>query len=306
MSKPETYASLEGNTLPTSLQQVGIIARNEMLNYFRSRRFVALLVITLMIAAALTIVVWHAGVANIAATTGTASVANNDLDFYSLWWGFTASLLVVFCAVFFGGDAISGEFQNKTGYFLVGNPVRRSSIYVGKWIAAFAASLIIFGVFTAITLANGIGYFGFNIPGLFVESFGFTILYLVAALGFTFFFSSLFKTSSMSIMVTVILLLFGFTLIDTLLTDLAHVEPWFSLAYGSTIIANVMTTPYPSHITSTAIRAAAGSPLLTSYSATIVEGIRYHVHLLCRHSGRWLGPFREKRVQLGFLFNPQR
>ena len=272
MSKPESYASLEGNILPTSLQQVVIIARNEMLNYFRSRRFVALLVITLMIAGALTIVVWHSGIANIAATTGTASVANSDLDFYSLWWGFTATLLVVFCAVFFGGDAISGEFQNKTGYFLVGNPVRRSSIYVGKWIAAFVASLLIFAVFTAVTLVNGIGYFGFNVPSLFVESFGFTIIYLVAALGFTFFFSSLFKTSAMSIMVTVILLLFGFTLIDTLLAGLAHVEPWFSLAYGSTIIANVMTVPYP-RTSRLQPFAAAGSPLSVSFSATILEGI---------------------------------
>jgi ABC-2 type transport system permease protein len=273
MSKSANEASLEGNTLPTSVQQVGIIARNEMLNYFRSRRFVALLVITLMIAAALTLVVWNSGISNIAAATGTSGVANLDLDFYSLWWGFTATLLVVFCAVFFGGDAISGEFQNKTGYFLIGKPIRRSSIYVGKWIAAFVASLLIFAVFTVVTLANGIAYFGFNIPGLFVESFGLTILYLVAALGFTFFFSSLFKTSSMSIMVTVILLLFGFTLIDTLLTNLAHVEPWFSLAYGSTIIANVMTVPYPAHITSTAVQAAAGSPLFTSFSATILEGI---------------------------------
>jgi ABC-2 type transport system permease protein len=273
MSKPESDVSLEGNILPTSLKQVVIIARNEMLSYFRSRRFVALLVITLLIAGSLTIVVWHAGIANLGAATGTSSGGTTDLGFYSLWWGFSATLLVVFCAVFFGGDAISGEFQNKTGYFLVGKPIRRSSIYIGKWIAAFIASLIIFGVFTAVTLANGIGYFGFSIPILFVESFGFTILYLVAALGFTFFFSSMFKTSSMSIMVTVILLLFGFTLIDTLLTNLAHVEPWFSLAYGSTIVANVMTVPYPAHFASIAARGAAGSPILTTFNATISEGI---------------------------------
>jgi len=273
MSKQESDGSLEGNILPTSAKQVVIIARNEMLNYFRSRRFVVLMVIALLIAGSLTIVVWHTGISNIAATTGISSGATSDLGFYSLWWGFSATLLVVFCAVFFGGDAISGEFQNKTGYFLVGKPIRRSSIYVGKWVAAFVASLLIFGVFTAVTFANGIAYFGVNIPIQFVESFGFTIFYLVAALGFTFFFSSVFKTSSMSIMVTVILLLFGFTLIDTLLTSLAHIEPWFSLAYGSTIVANVMTLPYPAHITSTAIRAAAGSPLLTSFSATIPEGI---------------------------------
>jgi len=264
MSKENVDVSLEGNKLPTSLQQVGIITKNEMLNYFRSRRFLVLLVIALLISGLLTFAVWHAGISN---------VATNALGFYSTWWGFSATLLVVFCAVFFGGDAISGEFQNKTGYFLVGNPIRRSSIYIGKWIAAFVASLIIFGVFTVITLANGFGYFGVNIPNLFVESFAFTILYLVAALGFTFFFSSVFKTSSMSIMVTVILLLFGFSLIDALLTDLVHIEPWFSLAYGSGIVGNVMTSPFPAHITSTHIGAGGRGPLFTTYNATIPEGI---------------------------------
>lgn len=264
MSQKVSDASLEGNKLPSSLSQVGIISRYEMRNYFRSRRFLVLLIITLAIAALLTYAVWHTGISNFAA---------KPLDFYSGWWGFSSNILVVFCAVFFGGDAIAGEFQNKTGYYLVGNPIRRSSIYIGKWIAAFVASLIIFGIFTAITILNGVGYFGAVMPNRFVEAFAFTILFLVSALGFTFFFSSVFKSSAMSILVTVILLLFGFSLIDTLLTNLIHIEPWFSLSYGSGIISNVMTVPYPQHIISVHIGPGGGGPLLTSYNATIPQGI---------------------------------
>ena len=264
MSQTKNNSSLEGNKLPSSLEQVGIITRYEMRNYFRSRRFLVLLIIALAISALLTYALWH-------------SINSNGLpkplDFYSTWWGFSANILVLFCAVFFGGDAISGEFQNKTGYFLVGNPIRRSSIYVGKWIAAFVASLIVFGVFTAIAIANGFGYFGAVIPNRFVEAFAFTILYLVSALGFTFFFSSVFKSSAMSILVTVILLLFGFTLIDALLTNLIHIEPWFSLSYGSGIIGHIMTVPYPQHVISVHIGPGGGGPLLTSYNATIIEGI---------------------------------
>jgi ABC-2 type transport system permease protein len=264
MSKEETDVSLEGNKLPTSIQQVGIITKNEMLNYFRSRRFLILLIIDLIISGLLTFAIWHDGISN---------VATDALGFYSTWWGIAADLMIVFCAVFFGGDAISGEFQNKTGYFLVGNPVRRSSIYIGKWVAAFVASLIIMGIFTVIAIANGIGYFGLVMPNLFVEAFALTILYLISALGFTFFFSSVFKSSAMSIMVTVILLLFGFTLIDTLLTGLVHIEPWFSLTYGSGIIPNVMTIPFPAHITTIHFRPDGGGPGITTYNATIPEGI---------------------------------
>lgn len=259
--------------LPTSGAQVGTIVKYELLNYFRSRRFFILLAIALVIGGALTLVVAHYGLAKIATDPVTGTTA--PLPFYSTWWGFSATILVFFSAVFFGGDAISGEFQNKTGYFLVSNPIRRSTIYVGKWLAALFASLIIIGLFTLITIANGVYYFGVSagLPWQFGESFIFTLVYLIAALGFTFFFSSLFKSSSLSILVTAILLLFGFGLIDDLVTGLANYEPWFSLAYGSGIISNVLMDTYPAHKLTSTAHFGPKAISSTSFFATIPEGL---------------------------------
>src|SRR5487761_433580 len=193
-----TDVSLEGNKPPSSLTQVGIITKYEISNYFRSRRFFILLGISLAISAGLTFFVAYSGVGKFATNPVTGSV--ESILFYSTWWGFSATILVFFCAIFFGGDAISGEFQNKTGYFLVANPIRRSSIYIGKWIAAFLASSTIIGIFLAITIVNGVFYFGAtNIPYQFGESLLFSLVYLVSILGVTFFFSSLFKSSTYSI-----------------------------------------------------------------------------------------------------------
>lgn len=97
-------------------------------------------------------------------------------------------------------------------------------------------------------LINVIYYFGTGVPDQFGESILFTLVYLIAALGFTFFFSSLFKSSSMSILVTAILLLFGFTVINELVTNIVHVEPWFLLTYDAQIIGNVLQSPYPQHV----------------------------------------------------------
>src|SRR5260370_6084958 len=141
--------------LPGSIAQVGVITQYECLNYFRSRRFFILLIIGLIISSILTAVVAYHGV---------NSFATSALVFYSFWWGNSVTLVVILSGIFFGGDAISGEFQNKTGYFLVGNPLRRSSIYVGKWIAALTASLIILAIYAAIAIGTGISYFGPNIP----------------------------------------------------------------------------------------------------------------------------------------------
>jgi ABC-2 type transport system permease protein len=262
-----TESSAPRNKVPNSITQVGITMRYTFLDYLRSRRFAILLGIMLLISAILTIVV---------AYYRPASFLRSVLSFYSGWWGMSATFVAILSGIFFGGDAISGEFQNKTGYFTIPNPIRRSSVYIGKWISAFIASSIILFIFTAITLANEAYYFGLNIPWQFGESFLFAWFYLVAVLGFTFFFSSLFKSTSYSILVTAILFLFAFTLIQTLVSALAQIEPWFILTYGSQIIGNVLATTYPEHVTKTAgfgPGAGAGAPTFTTFNVTIPEGL---------------------------------
>jgi len=243
------------------MTQVGIITKYTFLDYFRSRRFFILLAITILISALLTILVGYYRPA--------AFVSSGPLSFYSSWWGNSTTFVVVLSGIFFGGDAISGEFQNKTGYFGIPNPIRRSSIYVGKYFAAFIASTIILGIFTAITVGNGLFYFGLNIPYQFGESLLFAWFYLIAVLGFTFLFSSIFKSSAMSILVTAILFLFAFNLLQTLVSALVQIEPWFILTYGAQIIGNVLMVPYPAH----SATIDAGRISLTTYNVTIPEGL---------------------------------
>ena len=251
------------NQVPGSLTQVGVTIKYTFLDYLRSRRFFILLAIVLLISAVLTVVVGY---------YRPGSFLSSELSFYSSWWGSSAVFLVALFGIFFGGDAISGEFQNRTGYFSLPHPIRRSSVYAGKWLAALLASSIVLVVFTAITLSNGAYYFGLSLPYQFGESVLLAWFYLVAVLGFTFFFSSLFKSTSYSILVTAVLFLFAFNLIETLVANLVQIEPWFILTYGSQIIGNVLSAQYPAHTTS--VRAfGPNGPTLTLYNATIPEGL---------------------------------
>jgi ABC-2 type transport system permease protein len=259
---------VSNNKVPSSLTQVGITTKYTFLDYFRSRRFFILLTITLLISALLTILVGY---------YRPESFLTSDLAFYANWWGNSATYVIILSGIFFGGDAISGEFQNKTGYFGLPNPIRRSSVYIGKLLAAFSASTIMLGVFTAITVSNGLYYFGLNVPYQFVESVLFAWFYLAAVLGFTFFFSSLFKSSSMSTIVTAILFLFAFSLIQTLVSILAQIEPWFILTYGAQIIGNILTVPYPQHKVVTSFGPGGGVSIggitLTTFNVQIPEGL---------------------------------
>ena len=261
-SASPNLTDMKERVLPSSVSQVGTITKYELVNYFRSRRFFVLLIIGLIISGLLTALVGY---------YRPSSFLASPLSFYSSWWAGpmgSITFVIVLSGIFYGGDAISGEFQNKTGYFLVANPLRRSSIYIGKWLGALIASIIMLGVFAAITIGNGIYYFGLNIPNQLWESLLFAVLYLIAVLGFTFFFSSLFKSTSMSILVTAILFLFAFSLIQTLVERLVKIEAWFMITYGAQIITNILTDPYPTTTTQ-----GFGRDAFTSYAATIPEGV---------------------------------
>ncbi len=233
---PET----EKQRLPGSVRQVYTATKFELLNYFRARRFYVLLGITVLIGILLTAVVAHYRPASYVSTT-----IGDQTGFYYNWWGTWIGFVIILSGIFFGGDAISGEFQNKTGYFLVPNPIRRATIYIGKWLAALIASVLILAVYAVMTIANGVYYFGWNIPYQFGESILFALLYLIAVLGFTFFFSSLFKSASISILITTILFLFLFNVISQLVRVLAQTEPWFVLTYGAEVIQDILSNPYP-------------------------------------------------------------
>jgi ABC-2 type transport system permease protein len=255
--------------VPTSSEQVLKLTRYQFREYLRSRRFVALAAIVLAIGAILTTVVAYF----------RGSLVSSNFAFYGTFWGGGADVVIVLAAVFFGGDAIAGEFQNKTGYFLMGLPLRRGTVYIGKFIAAFFASVSMMGLFLALLLGNGIYYFGTNaFPWQLWLSLLLAIVYLSAVLGATFLFSSLFKTSAYGFVLTAILFLFGFTILEALVTGLIKIEPWMIISYASSTIGSVFSSNvnWGIHglITTTVTMVGPHRFITTtSYSAGIAEGI---------------------------------
>jgi len=251
----------------TTFTQIGTITRYNFLNYFRARRFYVMLAIILIISGLLTGLVAYYQPASF--------IAGTSLGFYGAGWGSFVNFVVVLSAAFFGGDAISGEFQNRTGYFLVPNPIRRASIYVGKYLAALAASSVILGIFALIMIGNVLYYFpGDPLPWGFVQSMIFAWVYLLAALALTFAFSSLFKSSSISILMSVILLLFVFNVVDTVASIVVGIEPWFSITYGAGIVSNILQVPYPLNHISQSVPVGGGRLFrIDTYNATVPEGL---------------------------------
>jgi ABC-2 type transport system permease protein len=230
MATADPPAPVTRLSVPASIEQVPKLARYQLREYLRSLRFVALAGIVVAIGAILTVVVAHF----------RGSIVSTGTAFYGSFWGGGVDIVIVLAAVFFGGDAIAGEFQNKTGYFLMGLPVRRSTVYLGKFIAAYLASTAMLVLFLAILVGNGAYYFGTGfLPWQLGLSFVLALVYLAAVLGATFLFSSLFKTSAYGFVLTAILFLFGFTIIGDLVTGLVKIEPWMVISYADSTIGSV-------------------------------------------------------------------
>jgi ABC-2 type transport system permease protein len=258
--------------VPGTVGQAVILSRYQLRDYLRSRRFMLMMGIVAAAGAILTAVVGYYR------PSGLIDNANN---LYGGLWAGGAAFIILFAGIIFGGDAIAGEFQNKTGYFLMGLPIKRATVYAGKYLAALAASIVAIVVFLLIVIGNAVYYLGagaFSTPGPLAESFALALLYLLALLGFVFLFSSLFKTSLYAVLVVAVLFLFGFSIVQSVVIDLAHTEPWFLLSYVNSIISYPLTG-VPAHIVMT--RNPFTRATITTYNATYFEGITVMV-------GYWL------------------
>jgi len=140
-------------------------------------------------------------------------------------------------AVFFAGDAIAGEFESKTGFILFTNPIKKVTLWTGKYLAGFVAVALLV-LFTYIIIAISLLVIYGEVPWEIFESFGLALLYASAVLSLTFFFSAVSKGAMGA---TVMTLLFIWVVSGILESVLAFTgNPyWFVISAGGDAIALV-------------------------------------------------------------------
>jgi ABC-2 type transport system permease protein len=163
-------------------------------------------------------------------------------DFDTLFVNF-ASILIVICATFFGADSIVGEFQNRTGYLMFPNPLRRSVLYFGKYAASMTAGLAVLALF----------YFGVGVLSLgtvggvdddFGMSFAFAAEYLMAVMAIAYLISSILKGSTGALVLTFFMFIMILPIIDSV-SMFAGVKISASLTFSSNAMLYTLTDPYP-------------------------------------------------------------
>ena len=109
-------------------------------------------------------------------------------------------------AVFFAGDSIAGEFERKTGYILFTNPVKRTTIVIGKYLACYVAVVLLTILGYVIVCISLLSIYG-HIPIETAQSFGLCLLFAGSVLSLTFFFSSVSKGGMGATVITLVFIM---------------------------------------------------------------------------------------------------
>ena len=229
---------MEGETvnnrerLPSDLQQILTVARYDVLKHLRSRRLLGLLALEAVL---------------IGLTFGLplllgAETSDDPTEYMSGFVGW-ANLLVVIGATMFAGDAIVSEFQARTGYLLFPNPVKRSAIFIGKYLSTLGIITVMLAVYYGVSAALTFGMTG-GASALWAYSMLLAFAYGAGAAALGFLISSALKGSTGALVLTFFTLLMIMPMIAQLL-PLGDIKPWFVLTFCGQTISAVLTEPYP-------------------------------------------------------------
>ena len=209
----------------TELEKLRIVAGYEFLKHIRRKRLYVILGLTVVAELAVLILLPILGDGypdNVMVMAALLSVGPS---------------LAAIGAIFFAGDAIAGEFESKTGYILFTNPVGRMTLVAGKYLACYAAVILLVLLGYAIVSISLLAIYG-SVPIETLSSFGLCLLYAGSVLSVTFFFSAISKGAMGATVITLVFIMVISGIIDSVLmmTGQPH---WFMLSTNGDTIATV-------------------------------------------------------------------
>jgi ABC-2 type transport system permease protein len=225
---------MDGRHLPSDLDQWWSAFRHQFRFYLHTSRFLALLLIIVISTGAIVgVTIWRGG------SSGTGAIFVSD---FLLLFG----LFGILIGSFMGGDAVAMDFGGGTGYYMLVLPVRRSVLLLGRYAAAFVASAALIVVFYGGILLGSLYHYHTSatiVPAWpFTESLLLALLYACGILSVAFFFSSFFRSSAVAIVATVLILIFGLDVADSISSTLG-VTPWYSINYAENALITAIGAP---------------------------------------------------------------
>jgi len=213
------------------MYQIGVITKYEIIKNLRSKRLYIYFGLIALILALITIMPY----------IFSDGLPKDATDLITNYTGFVTTLIVIGVPLF-AASALSSEFEERTALLMFTRPVKKESIFVGKFIGSFliaAAGILVYYLFAIIVSFAVVG----TVHGETLASLGIALVFVFAAGGFSMLLSSIFKRSTNAVILSIFALLLILPMITMILT-VADIKPWFELTFASGAIDQVIAN-YP-------------------------------------------------------------
>lgn len=173
--------------------------------------------------------------------TASYTWAMSEQDFDMKFINF-ASLLIIVSAALFGADALSGEYQNRTGYLILPNPLKREALFFGKFASCMTMGLVMLGLlYAGVALLSVMTVDG--IDDDLATSFALAVEFLLAAMAVAFLVSSIMNGTTGATVFTLLLFVMVMPAIDGV-SSLTGQRIEASLTYAASTVIYILVDPY--------------------------------------------------------------
>ena len=213
------------------LRQAFIVSKYEVMKFISGKKILIFGILEALVLGLLAVVMFFFSNGEISTRGGLGSYIS------------FITLLMLVGATLFSSVTLVSEFEERTSLMLFTKPIRKSSIFIGKFLAAYFLNLffvIIYYIVSAILVAIKTG--GSDISLL--PSLGYCAAYIFALTGIAILFSALMKKSSSASILTFVFILLVpsiITMVVVLATGSSDLSSyWYILDMASTSITYVI------------------------------------------------------------------
>lgn len=207
-------------TFTDDLRQSYVVMKNELRKHLRGKKI--LIFSALMVAMIFLITVLPYLVGGGLPTDSSALI--------SMYLGFS-SILALLAATLFTSGTIVSEFEERTALILFTRPIKKWSIFLGKFAASLVLGIAFMGLFYAIVAVISAVMTGV-VPSDLIVSLMLLCAYVVGASGIAMMISAIMKKSSTSAILTFVTLLMLISIV-TMVLQQVNVNTWFMIDTAS-------------------------------------------------------------------------
>lgn len=220
-------------------------------NYYRSRSFYLMLIISLLVSALMTFfslryvnqlpdLFPRVNLTNIGSATKES--------IFGYVWSYILLDLPVFASVFFGSTAISSEIENRTAFHIFTLPIGRLNLLLSKYLAAVLVTVITVAIYLMFEAATFIYLFPGPLVINYFNSLWLLIVFIFSMTAFTFLISSIFNKNTYAYITVFLIYFLVFNAYQLISEFLYNTTPFYLLNIAATIVSkaymNVALSPF--------------------------------------------------------------